>query len=80
MAWSTPGVKTMRVTVNGLSSERSIMVHATPDLALDLPASLLVGSVVYFTLPGAFADPSNQVGIYSPLYEGGTQPPAHRHL
>ena len=74
MAWSTPGVKTVRVTVNGLSSERSIMVHATPDLALDLPASLLVGSVVYFTLPEAFADPSNQVGIYSPLYEGGTQP------
>ena len=74
MAWSTPGVKTVRVTVNGLSSERSIMVHATPDLALDLPASLLVGSVVYFTLPEAFADPSNQVGIYSPLYANGTQP------
>ena len=74
MTWSTPGVKTICVTVGGLTTERSIMVHAAADLTLDLPTTLLAGGVTYFTLPDVFADPSNQVSFYSPAYDNGQSP------
>lgn len=59
--WSTPGVKTIECTVNGITSSRAITVAEGPDMTFTLPQKVLSSAYVYFTLPEAFADSRNRV-------------------
>ncbi len=73
MTWSTPGVKTITVTVGGITSERSIKVNETPDLSVDFPATILINSQVYFNLPDIFGDPSKHTYLRASFYRGGQE-------
>ncbi len=63
--WHTSGVHTIVATVNGKRYEAT--VYVTPgdetSLAFTLPAMVLGGAPIKFTLPAAFADPSNEIWI-----------------
>ncbi len=61
--WDNPGLKEVSVTMNGKEGKGAVMVHETLDLEFDLPNTILSGGYVYFTLPEAFLDASNQVKI-----------------
>lgn len=61
--WSTPGVKTIECTVNGVTSTRAITIMTGPDLEFSLPSKVLSSAYVYFTLPAAFADSRNSISV-----------------
>ncbi len=59
--WTTPGVKTIACTVNGITSTRAITIAQGPDMSFSLPGRVLSSAYVYFTLPQAFADSRNHI-------------------
>lgn len=59
--WTTPGVKTIECTVNGITSTRAITVLEGVDLSFELPSRVLSSAYVYFTLPEAFSDSRNYI-------------------
>lgn len=59
--WTTPGVKTIECTVNGITSTRAITIAQGPDMSFSLPGRVLSSAYVYFTLPQAFADSRNHI-------------------
>lgn len=59
--WTTPGVKTIECTVNGITSTRAITIAQGPDMSFSLPSRVLSSAYVYFTLPQAFADSRNHI-------------------
>jgi len=63
VSWTTGGVKTVTLTVNGLTTSRSIYVKDNDDNALSfsLPAAVLSDTWVEFLLPDAFKDPSAKI-------------------
>ncbi len=71
MTWSTSGVKTITVTVGGITSERSIKVNESPDLSVDFPEAILINSQLYFNLPDLFGDPSKRTYLRGSFYRDG---------
>lgn len=63
VSWTTGGVKTVTLTVNGMTASRSIYVKDNDDNALSfsLPAAVLSDTWVEFLLPDAFKDPSAKI-------------------
>lgn len=63
VSWTTGGVKTVTLTLNGLTTSRSIYVKDNDDNALSflLPAAVLSDTWVEFLLPDAFKDPSAKI-------------------
>ena len=63
VSWTTGGVKTVTLTVNGLTTSRSIYVKDNDDNALSfsLPDAVLSDTWVEFLLPDAFKDPSAKI-------------------
>ncbi len=59
--WTTPGVKTIECTINGITSTRAITITQGPDMSFTLPDKVLSSAYVYFTLPQAFADSRNHI-------------------
>lgn len=73
MTWSTPGVKTITVTVGGITSERSIKVNEAPDLSVDFPEAILIKATAHFNLPDLFVDPSKHTYLRASFYRGGQE-------
>lgn len=63
VTWSTGGMKTVTLTINGVSTKRSINVRDNDDtdLSFSLPAAVLSKTWVEFTLPDAFKDPAARI-------------------
>lgn len=63
VSWTTGGVKTITLTVNGMTTSRSIYVKDNDDNALSfsLPDAVLSDTWVEFLLPDAFKDPSAKI-------------------
>lgn len=63
VSWTTGGVKTVTLTVNGMTASRSIYVKDNDDNALSfsLPDAVLSDTWVEFLLPDAFKDPSAKI-------------------
>ena len=63
VSWTTGGVKTVTLTVNGLTTSRSIYVKDNDNNALSfsLPDAVLSDTWVEFLLPDAFKDPSAKI-------------------
>lgn len=61
--WNTIGVKNISVTVNGRTSNRAIHVREGIDMSFTLPAYVLTGAEVPFTLPQVFAEAGRKVGV-----------------
>ncbi len=58
------GLHTIAITVDEKRYEASVYVKSdSTDITFSLPPTVLGGAPVYFTLPEAFADPSNDVKI-----------------
>lgn len=73
MVWSTSGVKTITVTVGGITSERSIKVNEVPDLSVDFPEAILIKATAHFNLPDLFGDPSKHTYLRASFYRGGQE-------
>lgn len=71
MLWKTPGLKTIKVTVGGVASERTIMVNEMPDLSIDFPEAILINAAVHFDLPDVFADSSKRTYLRGSFYHNG---------
>ena len=54
--WETPGLKAVKVTINGITSSKPVYVKAMTDLSFDFPESGLAGTEITFTLPEAFVN------------------------
>ena len=54
ISWSTPGIKTVKVTLNGVTTSRQIQIIAYPHLSFYVPKKVLAGSVVNVELPTDF--------------------------
>lgn len=54
ISWSTPGIKTVKVTTNGVTTSRQIQIIAYPYLSFYVPKKVLAGSVVNIELPTDF--------------------------
>lgn len=54
ISWSTPGIKTVKATVNGVTTSRQIQIIAYPYLSFYMPKKVLAGSVVNVELPTDF--------------------------
>ena len=52
--WSTPGIKTVKVTANGVTTSRQIQIIAYPNLSFYIPKKVLAGSVLNVELPDDF--------------------------
>ena len=61
--WNTGGVKTVTLTINGITSTRTILVRDNDDtdLSFSLPEYVLSDTWVEFTLPEAFKDPAAKI-------------------
>ena len=61
--WNTGGIKTVTLTINGITSTRTIIVRDNDDmdLSFSLPESVLSDTWVEFTLPEAFKDPAAKI-------------------
>lgn len=61
--WNTGGTKIVTLTMNGITSSRTIFVRDNDDtdLSFSLPQSVLSDTWVEFTLPNAFKDPSARI-------------------
>lgn len=73
MLWKTPGLKTIKVTVGGVVSERTIMVNEMPDLSIDFPEAILINAAVHFDLPDVFADSSKRTYLRGSFYHNGQE-------
>ena len=73
MLWKTPGLKTIKVTVGGVASERTIMVNEMPDLSIDFPEAILINAAVHFDLPDVFADSSKRTYLRGSFYHNGQE-------
>ncbi len=62
--WTTPGVKTVTVSVAGFTSTKAIMVNKGADLAYQLPSVGLAECEVNFLLPESFKDASQKTEIH----------------
>lgn len=63
LRWSTPGVKNVSVTVNGLTATRAIHIKQSADLSFSFPSAVLAGAWIDFTLPEICMDPSVKVQV-----------------
>ena len=62
--WETAGLKTVKVTINGIVSTKPVYVKAATDLSFDFPETGLAGTEITFMLPEAFANaPEEMVGV-----------------
>ena len=63
VSWSTGGVKTVTLSLNGITTSRTIFVrdNSDTDLTFSLPANVLSDTWVEFLLPDAFKDPSAKI-------------------
>lgn len=61
--WNTGGIKTVTLTINGITSTRTIIVRDNDDtdLSFSLPEYVLSDTWVEFTLPEAFKDPAAKI-------------------
>ena len=61
--WNAGGVKTVTLTINGITSTRTILVRDNDDtdLSFSLPEYVLSDTWVEFLLPDAFKDPSAKI-------------------
>lgn len=55
ITWTTPGLKTVTVTISTLRSEHKIMIEERPSLDIALPARAVGGTVLTVQLPPVFA-------------------------
>ncbi len=63
LRWSTPGVKNVSVTINGLTATRAIHIKQSADLSFSFPSAVLAGAWIDFTLPAICMDPSVKVQV-----------------
>ena len=54
--WETAGLKTVKVTINGIVSTKPVYVKAATDLSFDFPETGLAGTEITFMLPEAFVN------------------------
>ena len=63
ITWTTPGLKTVVVSISTLRSEHKIMIEERPNLNVVLPAKALGGTVLAVELPEVFASAAGKASV-----------------
>ncbi len=65
ITWNTEGVKTVTVTVNGVTTTQTIRIVNEPTIALALPEDILEDDVLTVDLPAVLAQPEYKYSLTS---------------
>lgn len=59
--WQTPGIKTVKLTINGTTTKRTINITDNVDLSFSLPQKVLANTWVEFQLPEIFRNKADSI-------------------